>query len=55
MGVGRVDGVTALIPLSLSILAKPNDEENVEVELRLERTAGVDATLDMRLLVAVHI
>lgn len=55
IGVGRVEGVTALIPLSLSIFARPSDEEKVLVELRRDRAAGVDATLDMQLLVAVHI
>lgn len=55
IGVGTVEGVTALMPLSLSILARPSEEENVEVELRRERTAGVGASLEIRLLVAVHI
>lgn len=55
IGVGRVDGVTALIPLSFNILANPRAVEYVEVEFRLERWTGVGTAVLMRLLLAVHI
>lgn len=41
LGVVMQDGVTAFIPRSFNILARPRVVENVEVELRLERVRGV--------------
>lgn len=40
-GVPTQEGVTALIPLSFSILASPSVVENVDVELRRLRVRGV--------------
>lgn len=41
LGVATHDGVTALMPRSLSILARLSVVENVEVELRRLRVLGV--------------
>lgn len=52
-GVPTHDGVTALIPLSFNILARPSVVENVDVELRRLSVRGVLMPEFMPLLGAV--
>lgn len=54
-GVTRVEGVAAVIPRSFSNLAKPKVTENVQVELRRDRCAGVPGVVLARLLLTVLI
>lgn len=54
-GVATADGVTALIPRSLSILARPNVVEKVVVEPRRLRAAGVWGAVGCLELATVHI
>jgi hypothetical protein len=54
-GVATADGVTALIPRSLSILARPNVVEKVVVEPRRLRVTGVWGAVGCLELATVHI